>query len=214
MSKQLILTVLIVLTIVVLPTDAYALSLYRVPPSKFVINLLDLLLRSIVILFIISFTISAFLIKNGKTASKFAKITVKFLAKVGIILLVFRLALIFAPWELIDNYYLKNFKSRGQYQLYPITVVTEKIVVGFKKGVSQEEAEEYLKTKKVEFTSAEDVNMGKVFFYNTGLKYIVVVSSFESSKAFITSNWIAEFESSPLIYDAAIYSSNSNELID
>lgn len=208
------LTVLIVLTIVVLPTDAYALSLYRVPPSKFVIYLIDLLLKSIIVLFIISFSVFAFWVKSGKTVSKFAKLTIKFFTVAGILLLVVRLALIFAPWELIDNYYLKNFKYRGQYQPYPITIVTEKIVVGFKNEVSQEEAEEYLKSKKVEFASAEDVNMGKVFFYNTGLKYIVVVSSFEPSKAFITSNWIAEFESSPLIYDAAIYSSNSNELID
>ena len=50
--------------------------------------------------------------------------------------------------------------------------------------------------------------MGKIFFYNTDLKYIVTVQSFE------TSNWIASFKSNPLVYDAAKYSNNPNELID
>lgn len=217
MTKQFVLIVPIVLaTTIIFPTKAYALSL--VPPllpSELFKVLLSLLLLLIIVLFTTCLIISSLLAKSKKPKSgqksKFSTLALKVLLTIG--------ALLFISLLSLQVGYIRDLINRNYYILryfdYPSdtpAIVTEKIIVGFKKGVSQEKAEEYLKSKKVEFTRTEDVNMGKVFLYNTDLKYIVTVQTYGSS--IWSSYWIANFNSNPLVYDAAKYSNNPNELID
>lgn len=209
-TKQFVLVVPIVLaTTIIFPTKAYALSL--VPPlSELVKASLDQLLLLVVVLLSIFFIISASLAKSKKTKSnsksKLSQLVLKTLLAIGILFLIFRLSL---SLKFIRNLFDGNYHDNlGSFSFPGQIIKTQKIVVGFKKGVSQEKAEEYLRSEKVEFTRTENVNMGKIFFYNTDLKYIIAVSLSE------TDNRIAKFNSNPLVYDATKYSNNPNELID
>src|SRR3989344_2893046 len=50
-----------------------------------------------------------------------------------------------------------------------------RIVVGFKKGISQTEAEALLRKNKLEFLKTDNINQGQKFFYESGEKFIVAV---------------------------------------
>lgn len=216
-AKWLMLVAPIVLAVtIIFPVQAYALSIREPtpPPSESVKSLLNLLLLLIIVLFTTFLIISALLSKSKKSKSgqksKFPRLVLKVLLIIGALLFISSLSLQIGDIrDLIDrNYYASTF-SYPYYPLYTDSVtITQKIVVGFKKGVSQEKAEEYLKNEKVEFTKTGDINAGKIFFYNTGLKYITTVPFSD------TDNQIANFKSSPLVYDALRYSNNPNEIID
>lgn len=215
MKNIIFLTALIILAVtIIFPGKTLALSITQsFPPSDFFEVYLDLFLLLTVFLLTI-LLVFCFLFRKVKKAgsgskSKVSKLMLKALTLIGILLLIFRLSLqIGYIRDLINRDY---YASAIRYPYYPpdgTVIVTEKIIVGFKKGVSQEKAEEYLKNEKAKFTRTENANMGKIFFYNTDLKYIVTSSFFDVDKL------IVKFKSSPLVYDALKYSNNPNEIID
>lgn len=74
-----------------------------------------------------------------------------------------------------------------------------KIVIGFKKGVSQLEAETLLKKYGLEFLRTNDVNRGQKFFYETGEKFIVTVPAGEEQI------WINKLGELPEVYKTNWY---------
>ena len=77
------------------------------------------------------------------------------------------------------------------------------IAVGFEKGVSQEKAENILSKYKLEFEKRDNLNMGKVFFYETGEKYLIKVPKGAESK------WIDKLNEEETIKKVGIHRDRS-----
>ena len=83
-----------------------------------------------------------------------------------------------------------------------------KIVVGFKKDVSQLEAENILNKYGLEFLRTGDVNQGKIFFYESGEKFIVKVPEGKEQI------WIDKFNALSEIYKANWYITPIKVVVD
>ena len=87
-------------------------------------------------------------------------------------------------------------------------VVPGEVVVGFKKGVSQADAEELLSRFKLSFIRTKNVNMGKGFFYETGENFIIKVPAGKEK------HWIHELESESTVKQAAYHNDPTKVILD
>lgn len=98
------------------------------------------------------------------------------------------------------------------------------IVVGFKKGISQLEAENLLKEYELQFLRTNNVNQGKIFFNESGEKFIVYIPQIlvvEAGEGFTgdvpaanQKMWIDKFNELPQIYKANKYIDPGKVIVD
>ena len=88
------------------------------------------------------------------------------------------------------------------------TTIKGEVVIGFVKGVSESNAEIFLRKSKLEFLKTDDVNMGKKFFYETGEIYIVYVPAGKEKY------WVVQLRKAKIVKDAYFHIDPSKILVD
>jgi len=84
----------------------------------------------------------------------------------------------FAPEEEFES--SCGVLGQALYSIHSVVILEDlyvkgDVVVGFEKNISQEEAEAILSQYNLVYTKTIDVNLGKIFFYETGEKFIIKV---------------------------------------
>lgn len=87
--------------------------------------------------------------------------------------------------------------------------VPGEIVVGFKKGISREQAETVIKKYNLAYEWNENPSAGKKFYYETGEKFVVKVPTGEEQK------WIETFNKEPNVkMTTTHFDSSSGVMVD
>lgn len=108
---------------------------------------------------------------------------------------------------LIKN--LRNLNRQGERQIRMSSkCLPGEIVVGFKKGIAAEEAEQLIKSYGLRFLKTDDVNMGKKFFYETGERYIVYVPPGAEEE------WLEKFKRSKIVVQVGCHPDSKKVFVD
>lgn len=92
---------------------------------------------------------------------------------------------------------------------FPVDIYKKgEIAIGFKKGISKEEAEIFLKAFNFKFENTLQINLGKEFFYQSGEKYIVIVPIGEENM------WAKRFTADDRVYQASLHPNDEKMLLD
>lgn len=87
-------------------------------------------------------------------------------------------------------------------------VIHGEIIVGFKKGVTLEEAQAVMKKFGLEFTQSEHVNLGRVFYDKTDLKFVVKVPNGKEGE------WCQNLVHEPGVYDTDLSYDPQKMIVD